>query len=168
MRWLGVSRRAFDMLCERAVSKSVHGSPLADKQTIQNWVADSRAEIEATRLMTLHAAWKIDQVGAKAARNEIAMIKYHGRDGDATTCSTGRSRSTARSASAATCRWRRCTAARVPRGSTTGPTRSTGYGVARRILRGYEPRETPTEHVPTRRAAAQAKFAHLLDTASVN
>lgn len=78
MRWVGVSRRAFEAFCERAVSKSVHGSVLADKQTIQNWVADSAAQIESTRLLTLHAAWQMDQVGPRGARTEIAMIKYHG------------------------------------------------------------------------------------------
>ena len=64
MRWLGQSRRAFDMLCERAVSRYVHGSLLADKQTVQNWVADSMAEMTAARLMTLQAAWKMDRDGA--------------------------------------------------------------------------------------------------------
>src|ERR1700734_3788581 len=78
MRWLGQSRRAFDMLCERAVSRYAHGSMLAEKQTIQNWVADSMAEMAAARLMTLQAAWKMDQEGAAAARVEIAMIKYFG------------------------------------------------------------------------------------------
>ena len=55
-------------LCERAVSKSLHGSRLADKQTVQNWVAESAAAIEASRLLTLQAAWKIDREGAEAAR----------------------------------------------------------------------------------------------------
>ena len=45
MRWLGQSRRAFDMLCERSVSRYAHGSTLAEKQTIQNWIADSMAEM---------------------------------------------------------------------------------------------------------------------------
>ncbi len=68
MRWLGQSQRAFDMLCERAVSRRVHGSLLSDKQMIQSWVADSMAEMTAARLMTLQAAWKIDREGAPAAR----------------------------------------------------------------------------------------------------
>src|SRR5262249_3348908 len=78
MRWGGVCRRAFDALCQRAVSKSVHGSLLSEKQTIQNWVADSAAAMEAAKLLTLKAAWKMDQVGAKESRTEIAMIKYFG------------------------------------------------------------------------------------------
>ncbi|HXW33279.1 MAG TPA: acyl-CoA dehydrogenase family protein, partial [Acidimicrobiales bacterium] len=78
MRWLGQSQRAFDMLCERAVSRYLHGSLLADKQMVQQWIADSLAEMQAARLMTLHAAWKMDREGAPAARVEIAMIKYYG------------------------------------------------------------------------------------------
>jgi acyl-CoA dehydrogenase len=78
MRWLGQSKRAFDMLCERAVSREAHGSLLGEKQMIQQWIADSAAEMAAARLLTLHAAWKMDQVGASAARVEIAMVKYFG------------------------------------------------------------------------------------------
>jgi acyl-CoA dehydrogenase len=80
MRWLGQSRRAFDMLCERAVSRELFGERLADKQTVQNWIADSAAEMQAARLMTLHAAWVIDTQGVKAARAEISMIKYFGAE----------------------------------------------------------------------------------------
>ena len=51
---------------------------LADKQTVQNWIADSAAEMHAARLMTLHAAWVMDTRGTAAARREIALIKYYG------------------------------------------------------------------------------------------
>jgi acyl-CoA dehydrogenase len=78
MRWLGQSRRAFDMLCERAVSRYAHGSTLAEKGMVQDWIATSAAEMQAARLLTLHAAWTMDQVGASNARVEIAMIKYWG------------------------------------------------------------------------------------------
>ena len=61
MRWLGLAQRAFDMLCERALYAPVRGGLLPDKQTVQNWIADSAAEMQAARLMTLHAAWKIDR-----------------------------------------------------------------------------------------------------------
>ena len=76
MRWLGQAQRALDLLCARAKERHAFGGPLTDKQTIQNWIADSTAEIQAARLMTLHAAWKIDQLGAKEARNDISMIKF--------------------------------------------------------------------------------------------
>src|SRR5207248_2344196 len=78
MRWIGQCHRAMDMLCERALSRYTSGSLLADKQTVQNWIADSWAEIQAFRLMTLHAAWVIDDQGSSAARTEIAAIKFFG------------------------------------------------------------------------------------------
>src|SRR3954453_6399039 len=78
MRWLGVAGRAFDMMCERATYRQAHGSLLADKQTVRNWIADSAAEMQAARLMTLHAAWVMDTQGASAARVDIAMIKFFG------------------------------------------------------------------------------------------
>src|SRR5919202_1353766 len=66
------------ILRERAVSRHAFGGPLADKQTVQNWVADSLAQMQAARLMTLHGAWKMDDEGASAARTEIALIKFFG------------------------------------------------------------------------------------------
>jgi acyl-CoA dehydrogenase len=83
MRWLGQSRRAFDMLCERALSRFTHGSYLAEKQMIQDWIAESWAEMQAARLLTLQAAWKMDQLHAQGrhaseARVEIGVIKFWG------------------------------------------------------------------------------------------
>ena len=65
MRWLGQMQRAFELMCRRALEREAFGGPLADKQTVQNWVADSAAEIQACRLMTYEAAEKIDR-GADA------------------------------------------------------------------------------------------------------
>ena len=78
MRWLGICNRAFELMCRRANQRiiSPDGKTLASKQIIQAWVAESAAEIQAARLMTLHAAWRIDSVGAKEARDDVAMIKY--------------------------------------------------------------------------------------------
>lgn len=78
MRWIGQASRALDMLCERALSRYTHGSLLAEKQTIQNWIAESWTDLHAVRLMTLHAAWKIDTHGVAAARAEISAIKFRG------------------------------------------------------------------------------------------
>src|SRR5260370_23089582 len=75
MRWLGQARRAFDMLCERSLQREAFGKKLAAHPTFQNWIADSAAEMQAARLMTLHAAWVIDTQGASAARKEISLIK---------------------------------------------------------------------------------------------
>lgn len=76
MRWLGQAQRAFELLCERALSRRAFGSTLAEKQTIQNWIADSAAEIQAARLLTLNAAAKIDM--GDEARVEISLIKFWG------------------------------------------------------------------------------------------
>ncbi len=77
MRWVGICERAFTMMCQRAKTRSMgDGQMLGDKQTIQNWIAESRAEINAARYMVLHTAYKIDQEGAKAARQEISTIKF--------------------------------------------------------------------------------------------
>jgi acyl-CoA dehydrogenase len=78
MRWLGICERAFDLMCRYAVVREVApGRKLAEQQTVQNWVAESRAEINAARLSVLHAAHKIDREGAYAARDEISLIKFY-------------------------------------------------------------------------------------------
>ncbi len=76
MRWLGVAQRAFELMVRRAMTRETRGRKLAEFQTIQNWVADSMAEMQAARLLTLHAAWKIDQ--GDEARTEISLIKFFG------------------------------------------------------------------------------------------
>ena len=78
MRWIGISERAFDLMCERAATRTIApGRTLASKQTIQNWVAESRAEINAARLMVLESAWRIDKEGSYAARDSISVIKFY-------------------------------------------------------------------------------------------
>jgi alkylation response protein AidB-like acyl-CoA dehydrogenase len=74
MRWLGQMQRAFELMCSYALERESFGGPLADKQTVQNWIADSAAEIQACRLMTLDAAHKIDQ--GDEARVEVSLIKF--------------------------------------------------------------------------------------------
>jgi alkylation response protein AidB-like acyl-CoA dehydrogenase len=78
MRWLGIASRAFDMMCARANQRVIDGDggTLADRQVIQHWAAELDAEIRGVRLLTLHAAWQIDQHGAAAARDEISAIKF--------------------------------------------------------------------------------------------
>ena len=76
MRWIGQAQRSFEMMCRRALSRKAFGEPLAEKQTVQNWIADSAAEINAARLMTLHAAWKMDR--GEDARVEVSLIKFYG------------------------------------------------------------------------------------------
>jgi acyl-CoA dehydrogenase len=76
MRWIGICERAFDILCRYAATRELApGVPLGSKQIVQGWIAESRAEIHAARLMVLHAAWRIEEEGARAAREEISLIK---------------------------------------------------------------------------------------------
>jgi alkylation response protein AidB-like acyl-CoA dehydrogenase len=74
MRWLGQMQRAFELMCAYALRREVFGGPLAAKQTVQNWIADSAAEIQACRLLTLDAAARID--GGDEARVEVSVIKF--------------------------------------------------------------------------------------------
>ena len=77
MRWIGICNRAFDLMCRRALERTIApGKKLASKQIVQAWIAECAADIQSARLMVLHAAWMIDNVGASAARKEISMIKY--------------------------------------------------------------------------------------------
>ncbi|MPY93366.1 MAG: acyl-CoA dehydrogenase [Acidimicrobiia bacterium] len=167
MRWLGQSKRAFDMLCERSLSRYTAGSYLSDKQMVQDWIAESYAEMQAARLMTLHAAWRMDEVGAQAARVEIASIKFwgakvlynvidraiqvHGSLGYTTDLPLEGM-------------YRAARAARI----YDGPDEVHKVTVSRHLLKGYRPAEVPTEHVPTRRKLAQQKFADFLDAAAVS
>ena len=75
MRTIGIAERAIELMCKRANTRWTHGSYLADKANIQEWIADSRIEIDSTRLMVMNAAWKMDHEGKRNARNEIAEIK---------------------------------------------------------------------------------------------
>ncbi len=75
MRLIGVAERALDLMCERVKSRVAFGKPLAEQGVIQQWIADSRMEIEQARLLTLKAAYMMDTVGNKEARSEIAQIK---------------------------------------------------------------------------------------------
>jgi acyl-CoA dehydrogenase len=75
MRWLGQMQRAFELMCEYSLARKIGGEALADKQTIQNWIAESAAEIQACRLMTLQAAHRLDE--GDEARVEISLIKFY-------------------------------------------------------------------------------------------
>jgi alkylation response protein AidB-like acyl-CoA dehydrogenase len=77
MRWIGICERAFDLMCRRAATRELApGEPLGRQSAIQHWIAECRAEINAARLMVLDAAAKIDREGARAARDDISLIKF--------------------------------------------------------------------------------------------
>jgi acyl-CoA dehydrogenase len=75
MRAIGAAERALEAMCRRAVSRVTFGQPLAMRGNVQDWIAESRIEIEMARLLTLKAAWLMDTVGNRHARTEISAIK---------------------------------------------------------------------------------------------
>jgi acyl-CoA dehydrogenase len=75
MRSVGAAERALDLMCERASARVTFGQPIAERANIQDWIAESRIELEMIRLLTLKTAWMMDTVGNKHARVEIAAIK---------------------------------------------------------------------------------------------
>jgi acyl-CoA dehydrogenase len=75
MRAIGAAERALEAMCARAVSRTTFGQPIAMRGNIQDWIAESRIEIEMARLLTLKAAWMMDTVGNRHARMEISAIK---------------------------------------------------------------------------------------------
>jgi alkylation response protein AidB-like acyl-CoA dehydrogenase len=78
MRWLGICERAFDLMCQRAATRKLDDQRyLGHQQIIQVWIAECRAEINAARWMVLHTAHEIEHAGAKAAKDEIAAIKFY-------------------------------------------------------------------------------------------
>ena len=160
------------MLCERALSRFTHGSLLAEKQMIQDWIAESHAEMQAARLLTLEAAWKMDRLHESGrhysdARIEIATIKFwgarvlynvidraiqvHGSLGYTTDLPLESM-------------YRAARAARI----YDGPDEVHKVTVARQVLKRYKAAEVPTEHIPTRRRQAQQKFADHLDGLTLN
>jgi len=161
MEWIGQCHRAFDMLCEYALTREAFGGPLSDKQIVQAWVADSAAQISAARLMVLNTAWQIEQHGAQAVRADISLIKVFvaqvlhdvvdravqvhgslGMSGDMPLEEMYRATRRAR--------------------IIDGPDEVHRQTAARLLLKGYRPSYPPTEHVPTRRAAALEQYGDFL------
>ncbi|HRJ42709.1 MAG: acyl-CoA dehydrogenase family protein [Caldilineaceae bacterium] len=78
MRWIGICERAFDLMCSHAAHRQVApGRTLGEQGIVQAWIAESRAEINASRLLVLETAGKIDEEGSYAARDEISLIKFY-------------------------------------------------------------------------------------------
>jgi acyl-CoA dehydrogenase len=165
MRTVGMCQRALDMMCERALSRETQGSVLADKQSVQNYIADSYAQLMQFRLFVLYVAWEIDRYhDYRKVRHDIAAVKVltpqvlhdivqraiqvHGALGVSNEMPLGRF-------------W-----ATVPvMALVDGPTEVHRVTVARQILKRYEaaPGLWPTEHLPEKIAAARDKFAEYLE-----
>jgi len=75
MRLIGVAERALELMCKRASGREMFGTKLSERQFVQDFIATSRVEIDQARLVTHHAAWRLDQVGNRAARKELSVTK---------------------------------------------------------------------------------------------
>jgi acyl-CoA dehydrogenase len=165
MRTIGLARKAFDMMCERALSRETQGSLLADKQFVQGYIADSYAQLMQFRLFVLYTAWSIDKhQDYRKVRKNIAAVKalmpgvlhdiaqralqVHGALGLSNEMPFSRMLTVA-----------------AALGLADGPTEVHKVTVARQVLRDYRPSDDlwPTEHLPKKVAAAKAKLAEYLE-----
>jgi acyl-CoA dehydrogenase len=162
MRWLGQAQRSFDIMCERAVSRESHGKVLGGHQMIQDYIATSHMELQSARLLTFHTAWHMDRKGAAAVRHELGMIKalvsktvLSVLDRTIQVCGA-----LGYSSDLPVESWYRSTRF-GPIGD--GPDELHKSVLARTLLKGYAPvTGWPTEHIPSRMPAAEAKWAELL------
>ena len=168
MRWIGQSQRALDMMCERALSRYAHGSLLAEKQMVQDFIAETRIDIASARLLCLHAAWHMDKHGSSASRTEIAMIKVYGTKMLYNAIDRSIQVHGALGYSADMPleeMYRNARASRL----VDGADEVHKVTIARHTLKGYAAVDgPPTEHIPTRRAAALERFGDLLDIEVMN
>jgi len=165
MRTIAQLRKAFDLMCERALSRDVRGGKLADLQMTQEKIADSWIEIEQFRLLVLRTAWLIDKYkDYKKVRKDIAAVKVampkvlhdvvyramhlHGSLGVSDEMPFAGMLMGA-----------------AVMGIADGPTEVHKVTVARQVLREYKGVDGlfPSGHLPTRKAAARERFAHLLE-----
>ncbi len=167
MRTVGQCQRALEMMCERALSRRTQGALLADKQAVQQMIADSQIELAQFRLLVLHTAWLIDQShgNPKIARAQISMVKvamakiYH--DIVQRSLHVHGSLGTTLEMPLATM-WMNVPGLAL----ADGPTEVHRATVAKLLLRQFKPAPGlfPTEHIPPRVEAARRRYAHLLDT----
>jgi alkylation response protein AidB-like acyl-CoA dehydrogenase len=163
MRAIAQCKRAFDMMCERALSRESHGKIIAEHQMVQSAVADSYAEIQMLRLMVLWTAWTIDNSSTQEARTQIAACKYTAAKVLKDVAyraihifgSLGVTDLTPLQAM-----WAGSPAMSV----MDGVDEVHKVAVARNVLKGYEPHEGfwPTDYLPAKRAAAREKFSEVM------
>jgi acyl-CoA dehydrogenase len=150
MRTVGLCNRVFDMMCQRAVSRTTKGERLADKQAIQTFIADSYIQIQQFRLLVLHAAWVIDQKTTAGARTEIAAIKIAAPQVLHDVVTRAIQVHGALGISNELPLWRYLQQVYVV-GFSDGPAEVHRTQLARGLLKGYQPAPGvwPTEHIPT-------------------
>ena len=163
MRTVGVVARCFDMLCERALSRTTQGELLARKQMTQEKIADAWIELTQFRLQVLHAAWCVDTKGAHAARREIAGVKvatptvFH--DAVMRTIQLHGALGVSNEMPLA-----KMLLGSLSLGLADGSTEVHKISLARQVLKDYRAVDGmwPTEHIPTRVVAATERYGSLL------
>ena len=165
MRTVGQVRKAFDMMCERALSRETKGELLARKQMVQEKIADSWIEMEQFRLLVMRTAWRIDKYkDYKLVRKDISAVKaampkvYHDVAARALQVHGALGMSNEMPFAGQVL-------AGLRMGIVDGPTEVHKVTVARQVLRDYQPtRELfPTGHIPKLREAAIARYGHLIE-----
>jgi acyl-CoA dehydrogenase len=165
MRTIGMAQKAFDMMCERALSRETQGSILADKQFVQGYIADSYAQLAQFRLFVLYVAWEIDKYNDyRKVRKDIAAVKVLMPDVLHDIAQRAMQVHGALGVSNEMPFSGMMLAANVL-GLADGPTEVHKVTVARQVLRNYRPSDDiwPTEHLPKKVAAAREKFAEYLE-----
>ncbi|MEM8922153.1 MAG: acyl-CoA dehydrogenase family protein [Actinomycetota bacterium] len=165
MRTCGRVRRMFDMMCERALSRTTKGELLSQKQMVQEMIADSWIEMEMFRLLVLRTAWRIDKYqDYRKVRKDISAVKAAMPSVYRNVAARALQIHGSLGAS-----WEMPFAKEVIEsfhmGLADGPTEVHKVQVARQVLRDYAPTDDlfPTGHLPKRRAAAEAKYADVLE-----
>jgi acyl-CoA dehydrogenase len=164
MRTVAQVKLAFDMMCERALSRESHGKVIAEHQMVAEAIADSYAEINMLRLLVLWTAWTIDNSSTQAARTQIAACKY-------TMAKVLREVSYRALHIMGSLGTTNLTPLQAMWASA--PTMAIADGVdevhkvtvARNVLKGYEPHPGlwPTEYIPAKRDEARKKYASLIE-----
>jgi acyl-CoA dehydrogenase len=165
MRTIGQSQKALDMMCERALSRYTAGSKLSEKQFVQGYIADSYAQLLQFRLMVLYTAWEIDKYNDyKKVRKDIAAVKITMPGVLHDIASRALQVHGALGASNEMPFTQMVNGAFVM-GLADGPTEVHKVTVAKQVLRDYKPVDGlwPSEHLPTRKAAARVKYAAYLE-----
>jgi alkylation response protein AidB-like acyl-CoA dehydrogenase len=163
MRTIANCKRAFDMMCERALSRESHGKIIADHQMVQEAIADSYAEINMLRLLVLWTAWTIDNSSTQEARTQIAACKY--TMGKVLREVSFRALHIMGSLGTTNLTPLQAMYAAAPTmGIADGVDEVHKVTVARNVLKGYQPHPGlwPTEYIPAKREEAKKKYADLL------